>query len=85
MSLHINGRKVKEAWYGGRKIKEAWYGGKKVFSAYPEWVSGTRYQIGDVVTYQGALYMWAPSIGLPAGAADWTTPPPQNTKWRKLD
>lgn len=84
MALHINGRKVQEVWYGGRKIKEAWYGGKKVFSAYSEWVSGIRYQIGDVVAYQGVLYMWAPG-GLPVGVADWSTPPPQNTKWRKLD
>lgn len=33
MPVYMNGKKIKEIWYGGRKIKEAWYQGKKVYSS----------------------------------------------------
>ena len=32
MSMHIDGKKITEMYWGGRKIREAWYGGERVFS-----------------------------------------------------
>jgi hypothetical protein len=35
MTVHINGSKGKELYYGGTKIKEAYYNGNKVYSSGP--------------------------------------------------
>ena len=35
MSMHIDGKKVTEIYWGGRKIREAWYEGRRVFSGKP--------------------------------------------------
>ena len=35
MSMHIDGKKITEMYWGGQKIREAWYGGERVFSGKP--------------------------------------------------
>ena len=35
MTVHINGSKGKDLYYGGTKIKEAYYNGNKVYSSGP--------------------------------------------------
>lgn len=35
MTVHINGSKGKDLYYGGTKIKEAYYGSTKVYSSGP--------------------------------------------------
>ena len=35
MSMHIDGKKIAEMYWGGQKIREAWYGGERVFSGKP--------------------------------------------------
>ena len=35
MSIHFEGKKVREMYWAGRKVKEAWYGGERVFSGKP--------------------------------------------------
>ena len=35
MSMHIDGKKITEMYWGGRKIREAWYEGQRVFSGKP--------------------------------------------------
>ena len=35
MTVHINGSKGKDLYYGGTKIKEAYYNGNKVYSSRP--------------------------------------------------
>lgn len=35
MTVHINGSKGKDLYYGGTKIKEAYYNGNKVYSSSP--------------------------------------------------
>ena len=35
MSMHIDGKKITEMYWGGQKIREAWYEGQRVFSGKP--------------------------------------------------
>ena len=35
MSMHIDGKKITEMYWGGLKIREAWYEGERVFSGKP--------------------------------------------------
>ena len=35
MSMHIDGKKITEMYWGGQKIREAWYEGERVFSGKP--------------------------------------------------
>ena len=35
MSMHIDGKKITEMYWGGQKIREAWYEGRRVFSGKP--------------------------------------------------
>ena len=35
MSMHIDGKKITEMYWGGLKIREAWYEGQRVFSGKP--------------------------------------------------
>ena len=52
MPAYMNGKKIKDLFYGGRKIKEAWLNGKKVYASFtipPAWYYGDEYKPGDVV------------------------------------
>ena len=35
MSMHIDGKKITEMYWGGQKIREAWHEGRRVFSGKP--------------------------------------------------
>ena len=35
MSMHIDGKKITEMYWGGQKIRESWYEGQRVFSGKP--------------------------------------------------
>ena len=35
MSMHIDGKKITEMYWGGQKIRAAWYEGRRVFSGKP--------------------------------------------------
>lgn len=56
--LHINGKKIKDVYYGGQKIKEAYYGTQRVFSSYP------RITMEDLFNSKVLSSWWAENTGI---------------------
>lgn len=54
--LRVGDKTPSKIFYGRTPVKQAYYGATKIWPEIPAWESGTYYNPGDVVEYEGSTY-----------------------------